>query len=100
MIFTARPCGSTKRWMSHQRTPACTRITLSSDENQTMRFRVRMSKCRLPGLAVWPPMLKRPPPIDTGPVVRRSASCTSSTEFGATIAITRTGLSWVMSLTM
>jgi hypothetical protein len=52
------------------------------------------------GLAVWPPMLKRPPPIETGPVVRRSASCTSSTELGATIAITRTGLSWVMSLTM
>src|ERR1700761_1532872 len=100
MIFTERSCGSTNFWMSHQRVPACTRIVRSPGENDSTRFIVRMSKCRLPGLAVWPPMLKRPPPIDTGPLVRRIASCTSSTEVGATMAITRTGLSWVTSLTM
>src|ERR1041385_4109254 len=100
MILTARPCGSTNCWMSHQRVPACTRIVRSPGENDRMRFMVRMSKCRLPGLATWPPMLKRPPPMDTGPLVRRIASCTSSTEVGATMASTRTGLSWVTSLTM
>src|SRR5471030_1463376 len=100
MIFTDRSCGSTNFWMSHQRVPACTRIVRSPGENDSTRFIVRMSKCRLPGLAVWPPMLKRPPPMDTGPLVRRIASCTSSTEVGATMAITRTGFSCVTSLTM
>src|SRR5262249_55052290 len=87
-------------WMSHQRAPACTRIVRSPGENDRMRFIERMSKCRLPGLAVWPPMLKRPPPMDTGPLVRRSASCTSSTDVCPTMAMTRTGLICVTSLTM
>ena len=47
-------------------------------EKETTWFIRRMSRCRLPGLAVCPPMLKRPPPIEIGPVVRAGASCTSS----------------------
>ena len=100
MIFTDSPCGSMKRWMSHQRVPAWTRIVRAVGENAITRFIDRMSMCRLPGLAVWPPMLKRPPPMDTGPVVRRSASWTSSIDAGATMAITRTGFRPVTSLTM
>ena len=68
MIFTASPCGSTNFWMSHQRMPACTRIVFSAGENATTLFSRRMSRCRLPGLAVWPPMLKWPPPTETGTV--------------------------------
>ena len=52
---------------------------------------VRMSRCRLIGLAHWPPMLSRAPPIDTGPSERRSDSATSPVLRGVTTAHTVTG---------
>jgi hypothetical protein len=63
-------------------------------------FMSRMSRCRLPGLAVWPPMLKCPPPTDSGPSVRRIASATSATVFGLLMAQTATGFRPVTSLTI
>ena len=100
MMLTASPWGSTNFWMSHQRTPLCTRIRFAVGENQTTLFSRRMSRCRLPGLAVWPPMLKWPPPTDSGYVVLRTTSTTCSTLTGVTIARTGTGFSRVTSLTM
>lgn len=51
-------------------------------------------------LAVVPPMLKWPPPIETPWLVSRIAFCTSSTLPGAAMANTSTGLSQVTSLTI
>src|SRR5438067_8441860 len=100
MILTDRPCGSMKRWMSHQRIPASTRIVRACGSKASTRFMPRMSRCRLPGLAVWPPMLKWPPPTETGRRVSRSACCSSASERGVAIAYTSIGFSWVTSLTV
>jgi hypothetical protein len=45
-------------------------------------------------------MLKWPPPIETGRLVRRSASCSSAVEVGVATANTSIGLIWVTSLTV
>src|SRR5712692_4827559 len=100
MIFTARPWGSTNFWMSHQRMPAWTRIVFCTGEKARILLSLRMSRCRLPGLAVCPPMLKCPPPTEIGTCVLRKASWTSSTVVGVAIAQTGIGFRRVTSLTM
>src|SRR6185437_12813043 len=89
-----------KRWMSHHRMPACTRIVRAPGLNSSTRLQCRMSRCRLPGLAVCPPMLKWPPPIETGRLDCASAARTSSAYLGTTTDDTATGLSRVTSLTI
>src|SRR5215471_16019622 len=58
-----------------------------------------MSRWRDPGAAIWPPMLKRPPPTDTAPDHSRSAAFTSSVERGRRWSETDIGLSCETSLT-
>src|SRR5262249_2367697 len=69
-------------------------------ENSITLFSLRMSRWRLRGLAVCPPMLKCPPPTESGPVVLRTVSTTSSTVTGVTTACTGTGFRRVTSFTM
>ena len=72
MILTERSCGSRNACKSHQRVPERTRTVRARGSNRVTPAKLRMSRWTLPGLAVCPPMLKCPPPTDTGPVVRRS----------------------------
>ena len=63
----------------------------SSFESETSLFICRMSMCKLPGAAVWPPMLYRPPPMLTGPGVARTAAAISATLRGSSTCATVTG---------
>src|SRR6266480_6650316 len=79
MIFTDKPCGSISSWIALQVIPGSTLMVRFSGEKATTRFIPRMSRKRLPSVAICPPMLKRPPPIEIGPEWLRTSSRTSST---------------------
>ena len=70
------------------------RAAVSSD---TTPWNWRMSSWVPSGVAVWPPMLYRPPPIDTGPGVAFTAVTMSSTVRGVTTRAIVTGCSRVTS---
>jgi len=100
MIFTDKPCGSISSWIALQVIPGSTVMVRFSGEKATTRFIPRMSRKRLPSVAICPPMLKRPPPIEIGPEWLRTSSRTSSTVRGVTTRATAMGFSWVMSFTI
>src|SRR6266850_5682312 len=80
--------------------PAWTVISFRSFENATTWSSCRMSICRARSVAVCPPWLKRPPPIDTGPGCDRTASTISPIVVGTRTLSTGTGLICVTSLTI
>ena len=64
-----------------------------------MRLNRRMSISSAPSVAIWPPMLWRAPPMETGPGELRTAVTISSVVVGVSTRPTAIGLSWVTSLT-
>src|SRR5437773_102361 len=100
MICTERSCGSMYSWILRQVMPDWTVISFRSFENATTSSNCRMSICNARSVAVWPPWLKRPPPIDTGPRCERTASTISSIVVGTRTRSTTIGLIRVTSLTI
>src|SRR5215831_18484839 len=99
MIFTDRFAGSMRRCTSRQRMPGCTVIVLPTESKASTRLNDRMSIWSAPSVAVCPPMLNRPPPIEIGPAGSRTAATISSVVVGVMTAATRIGLSCVTSFT-
>ncbi|MNC87543.1 hypothetical protein D3C83_32740 [compost metagenome] len=100
MIRSDNSCGSINSWILRQVMPVWTVISFASFEKATTLSNSRMSICSACSVAVWPPMLKRPPPIDTGPGCAFTAATTSSIECGLRILSTLIGLICVTSLTI
>ncbi len=100
ITFTERPCGSMASWICRQVAPACTVMVRAAVSILTMRRRRRMSMCSAPSVPICPPMLKRPPPMETGPLPPRMAAAISASVAGAITRATSMRLSCVTSLTV
>jgi hypothetical protein len=71
--------------------PERTVTTRAAGSKDTTPWNSRRSICRPSGVAVWPPMLLRPPPIEIGPGDSRTTCAISSTVDGAATLAIRTG---------